>query len=145
MSVEGGVGVACGCLPGCKPLMNRMFPRIFASTSQSSSAYPRPSGKARAVKEMNASGSTGQDSIQLASLRSDQVIANEKREDVEALPAIPPPARQSRKMHFGRSGRSSRSKRYGELEDESDSSSDMIILQRNEGGEKNWPLDGRKV
>lgn len=118
-----------------------MFPRIFASTSQSSS-YPRPSA-ARAVKEMNASGSTGQDSIQLASLRSDHVIANEKR-DVEALPAVPPRARQSRRMHFGRSGRSSRSTRYGELEDGSDASSDMIILQRNEG-ERDWPLHWRKV
>jgi hypothetical protein len=40
MSVESGVGVACGCLPGCKPFMNRMFPRIFASSS-SQTSYTR--------------------------------------------------------------------------------------------------------
>jgi hypothetical protein len=144
MSVESGVGVACGCLPGCKPLMNRMFPRIFASTSQSNS-YPRAPGQARAGKKLDETNSTGQGSIQLASLRSDQVIVSEKKQDVEALPAMPPPSRQSRRMQFGRSGRSSRSRRYGSLDDESDSSSDMIILQRGDGEEKNWPLDGRKV
>lgn len=51
MSVESGVGVACGCLPGCKPLMNRMFPRIFANTSQNS--YPRPNAQDR-VKQLEA-------------------------------------------------------------------------------------------
>jgi hypothetical protein len=41
MSVESGVGVACGCLPGCKPLMNKLFPQYFGSTNGSSNQYPR--------------------------------------------------------------------------------------------------------
>lgn len=41
MCVESGVGIACGCLPGCKPLMNRLFPRYFATTNNSSDQYPR--------------------------------------------------------------------------------------------------------
>ncbi|KAJ8118592.1 hypothetical protein OPT61_g464 [Boeremia exigua] len=41
MCVESGVGIVCGCLPGCKPMMNRLFPRYFASTNNSSDQYPR--------------------------------------------------------------------------------------------------------
>lgn len=41
MCVETGVGIACGCLPGCKPLMNRLFPRYFGTTNHSSNSYPR--------------------------------------------------------------------------------------------------------
>lgn len=41
MCVESGIGIACGCLPGCKPLMNRLFPTYFAATSNSSDQYPR--------------------------------------------------------------------------------------------------------
>ncbi|KAH6633208.1 hypothetical protein C7974DRAFT_167617 [Boeremia exigua] len=41
MCVESGVGIACGCLPGCKPLMNRLFPRYFATTTNRSDQYPR--------------------------------------------------------------------------------------------------------
>lgn len=41
MCAETGVGIACGCLPGCKPLMNRLFPRYFATTNCSSNQYPR--------------------------------------------------------------------------------------------------------
>ena len=43
MSAEGSIGIACGCLPGCKPLMNRLFPRYFGTTNNSSNSnqYPR--------------------------------------------------------------------------------------------------------
>jgi hypothetical protein len=41
MCVETGVGIACGCLPGCKPLFNRCFPRYFGTTNNSSGSYPR--------------------------------------------------------------------------------------------------------
>lgn len=41
MSVESGIGVACGCLPGCKPLMNRLFPRFFGTANDSANQYPR--------------------------------------------------------------------------------------------------------
>jgi hypothetical protein len=41
MSVESCIGIACGCLPGCKPLMNRLFPRYFGTTNNSMNRYPR--------------------------------------------------------------------------------------------------------
>lgn len=41
MSVESAVGVACGCLPGCKPLVNKLFPRYFGMSNNSSNQYPR--------------------------------------------------------------------------------------------------------
>lgn len=41
MSVESCIGIACGCLPGCKPLMNRLFPRYFSTTNDSTNRYPR--------------------------------------------------------------------------------------------------------
>jgi hypothetical protein len=151
MSVESGVGVACGCLPGCKPLMNRMFPRIFASSSQSSS-YPRPSGQGRFAKKFGMSSSSGQQSEQesynMHSLRSNDqgVVISEKQQEVEPpkTPAPPPPSRQalrpSSRLAFSRSGR-----RYGELDDVSDSSSDIIILQRSSADERYWSRDDQKV
>ncbi|ORY17072.1 hypothetical protein BCR34DRAFT_451881, partial [Clohesyomyces aquaticus] len=36
MSIEAGVGIACGCLPGCKPLMSQLFPCIFGTTTANS-------------------------------------------------------------------------------------------------------------
>ncbi|KAF1929973.1 uncharacterized protein M421DRAFT_381924 [Didymella exigua CBS 183.55] len=41
MCVEGGIGIVCGCLPGCKPLMNKLFPRYFEATNNGSQSYPR--------------------------------------------------------------------------------------------------------
>lgn len=41
MCVEGGIGIVCGCLPGCKPLMNKLFPRYFETTNNSSGSHPR--------------------------------------------------------------------------------------------------------
>lgn len=41
MSVESSIGIACGCLPGCKPLMNRLLPGYFGTTNNSSNQYPR--------------------------------------------------------------------------------------------------------
>jgi hypothetical protein len=134
MSVESGVGVACGCLPGCKPLMNRMFPRLIGTTSHSSS-YPRPSAQARAAGKLDPSGSSKDESFHMQPLRSNnQVTVNEKRVDVEAQEVVrPPPARQSR-MAFGRGAG-----KYGELQDGSDGSSDeMIILQRGSVDERSW-------
>jgi hypothetical protein len=151
MSVESGVGVACGCLPGCKPLMNRMFPRIFASSSQSSS-YPRQAGQGRLAKKFGMSSSSGQQSEQesynMHSLRSGDpgVVINEKQQEVEAqtMPAPPPPSRQAlrppSRLAFSRSGR-----RYGELDDGSDSSSDIIILQRSSADERYWSRGDQKV
>ncbi|OAL02110.1 hypothetical protein IQ06DRAFT_346705 [Phaeosphaeriaceae sp. SRC1lsM3a] len=143
MSVESGVGVACGCLPGCKPLMNRLFPRVFASTSQSS-AYPRrPSGAA--AKKIDSASTGKQGSFQMQSLRSgDQgMVISEK--NLEA-PRAPPPSRQAAfrpesRLEFGRGVR-----HYGQVEEESDSSEDLIILQRGSmGDERYWSQLGKKV
>ncbi|KAH7412024.1 hypothetical protein DE146DRAFT_263486 [Phaeosphaeria sp. MPI-PUGE-AT-0046c] len=146
MSVESGVGVACGCLPGCKPLMNRLFPRIFASTSQSSSSYPRrPSGAI--AKKLEDSASTGkQGSFQMQSLRSGDQGGMVISEKVQSPRAPPPPARQAAlrpesKLEFGRGVR-----HYGDMDGESDSSEDFIILQRGSvGHDRYWSQLGRKV
>jgi hypothetical protein len=151
MSVESGVGVACGCLPGCKPLMNRLFPRIFGSASQSSS---RPSARALAAgKNISSSNATGESYV-MQSLRDggEGVVIDEKRpnmpvrdgvkdlgtKDVEkALPVAPPPpmvVKQERRM--SRLG-FSRNRRYAECE-ESDGSSEIIILQRGSVDEREW-------
>jgi hypothetical protein len=146
MSVESGVGVACGCLPGCKPLMNRMFPRIFGNTSQPTS-YPRPSLTVRthAVKKSDASvSSSAQESYHLQSLRSNDpgVILAEKPSD---LPAPPPPSKQTprppSRLAFGRT---ERKRPYKALSNVSETSSEMIILQRSED-QKHWESSAQKV
>ncbi|KAH3977062.1 hypothetical protein HBH51_078270 [Parastagonospora nodorum] len=140
MSVESGVGVACGCLPGCKPLMNRMFPRVFASPSQANS-YPRPSAaaQARAAKKLDSSSAAG-DSYHMRSLRSNGLdeIVTEKE-----LPAPPPPSRQGLRPPGGRVF--GKERRYGVLDDVSDSSSEMIILQRRSEDQRFWGRGEQKV
>jgi hypothetical protein len=143
MSVESGVGVACGCLPGCKPFMNKLFPRLFGTAIQSS-GYPRPSGQTLG-KQVSSPFQSGQDSVQLNSLNRD-VIVTEKAHDLESgkqLPPPPPPSRQNlrppSRLAFGRNGRT-----YGELDDGSNSSTEMIILQRGSTDERYWSHDNRK-
>ncbi|KAI8933452.1 hypothetical protein NX059_010066 [Plenodomus lindquistii] len=70
MSVESNFGVICGCLPGCKPLMNRLFPRIFASSSTSS--YPRPSAQERVRELQSSQGAREHDAYPLKSLAEDE-------------------------------------------------------------------------
>lgn len=112
--------------------MNHLFPRVFASTSQSSS---RP----RAINKKFASSSSGGQSYALGSVRSDVVISNEKSGSGQLL-AAPPPSRQAVRPVSRMGWR--RERRYGELDDEngSDDSSDMIILQRGSVavGEDGW-------
>ncbi|KAF1942315.1 hypothetical protein EJ02DRAFT_345760 [Clathrospora elynae] len=147
MSVEGGVGVACGCLPGCKPLMNRMFPRIFANPSQSS-AYRRPSARDRFKKIGVASSSTicsgprQKESFKLQSLSSDDkgMMVKENGRDMKVekhlprRPSIPPPGLQvpSRIAVAQNSGR----RQLGVLDDVSDGSNEFIILQQNAADSK---------
>ncbi|KZM24329.1 hypothetical protein ST47_g4538 [Ascochyta rabiei] len=40
MSAESCVGIVCGCFPGCKPMLNRLFPQYFRTTNNSSNQYP---------------------------------------------------------------------------------------------------------
>lgn len=48
MAAESGMGIACGCLPGCKPLMSRLFPRVFGTSALASE--PRRSKRKEAVE-----------------------------------------------------------------------------------------------
>lgn len=56
MSFETCIGIACGCLPGCKPLMSRAFPRVFGTSTNDSKP---PSRRRRAIKEILSSGHSG--------------------------------------------------------------------------------------
>ncbi|KAL7777961.1 hypothetical protein CFE70_004635 [Pyrenophora teres f. teres 0-1] len=136
MSVESGVGVACGCLPGCKPLMNKLMPRVFGNTSQASRR--RPSGPFGAPKGMPSSSSAGMSthaSYRMQPIR--QVVAGaalspEKRGrdmDVEKqLPTTPLPSHQSIRVP-SRSAFPARREAYRELAgNRSDSSIEIFLL-----------------
>jgi hypothetical protein len=142
MSVESGVGVACGCLPGCKPLMNKMFPRVFGNTSQSSSRR-RPStnvlgGKSGPTSSSSAGKSEhGSHCMQPLHPRPDNRhgATPEKRQQPDAekqLPAPPQPSHQglrppSRTALAGRR----KGDAYRELQSSgSDSSIEIFLLQR---------------
>lgn len=142
MSVETGVGVACGCLPGCKPLMNKMFPRIFASTHQSSS-YPRPSAQDR-FKQLEA-GSTTQNSIPLQSISSGDaggrdVIVTEMRQHtnfsrnshITALPQFPQKIQQPSRGKLPRSANQASK----ETDEASNASTEFIIHYRKSSEER---------
>jgi hypothetical protein len=36
VAIETSIGIICGCLPACKPLMSKMLPHVFTSTHGSS-------------------------------------------------------------------------------------------------------------
>lgn len=40
MTIETCLGIVCGCLPGCKPLMSRLFPQVFGTTANRSTTGP---------------------------------------------------------------------------------------------------------
>ncbi|KAI4921902.1 hypothetical protein J4E90_000330 [Alternaria incomplexa] len=143
MSVESGVGVICGCLPGCKPLMNKLFPRVFGNTSQASSRR-RPSnnflGGKFAPTSSSSAGKSEQGSYRMKPIQSRPEIRRgatmEKRPqpDVEKqLPAPPQPSHQglrppSRAAFTGRR----QGDAYRELQGNgSDSSVEIFLLQRN--------------
>lgn len=39
VTVEISLGVICGCLPGIRPLMSQLFPRVFGTMSNISKGY----------------------------------------------------------------------------------------------------------
>jgi hypothetical protein len=140
MSVEASVGIACGCLPGCKPLLSRMFPRFFGSTSGDfNSRTPEPATNSN-------SNSSSRNSVPLSILSGDVVVKkvsyNVEYSDAETarkwrspstIPPPPPPptAIQSRRASFSRKlglpHRGQRDEEFGEWQD--DSSQELIILQ----------------
>jgi hypothetical protein len=131
MSVESGIGVACGCLPGCKPLMSRMFPRIFGNTSRSTS-YPRPSAQIQGKQTYSRDssqqlGSQQQDSYHLSLVgTSGSGVVVTERQNIELGKSrsrqVP---RTSSELNLSGSGRMLR-----ECDDISNASTDLIILQR---------------
>jgi hypothetical protein len=140
MSVESGVGVVCGCLPGCKPLMNKMFPRVFGNTSQSSSRR-RPSTNFLSGKLSSSSAAKSeQESYRMQTLQSRpdnrRGVTMEKRSppDVEKqLPAPPQPSHQGLRPPSRTTFTSRRqAEAYRELQGNgSDSSIEIFLLQRN--------------
>ncbi|KAF2852107.1 hypothetical protein T440DRAFT_393792 [Plenodomus tracheiphilus IPT5] len=137
MSVESGVGVACGCLPGCKPLMNHLFPRIFANSTQNS--YPRPSAQDR-VRQLQTgsssqkSGANERDAYPLKSLAEDEtgfVIPTQwQNNTLERPTALQPSLLRQGLRAFNLSGTEDSVRGLKELDSISDASSDLIILQR---------------
>jgi hypothetical protein len=43
--IETSLGIICGCLPACKPLMSRILPRVFASTNASHPSRQKKASK----------------------------------------------------------------------------------------------------
>lgn len=143
MSVESGVGVACGCLPGCKPLMNRMFPRVFNSSTQNS--WPHPSAHDRIRELQVASSSQKSDVVErnaypLKSLGEDEtgfVVPAQWQQNNALRPTALQPSlsRQGMKPH-SMTSTSESVKGLRELDSMSDASSDFIVLQQ---GSPRWP------
>lgn len=84
MSVESSVGIACGCLPGCKPLMNRLFPRYFGTTNNSANQYPRrwQHNHAKQIDDEESTQPTESlrsESIRLTSPKGAQSVASAQR------------------------------------------------------------------
>jgi hypothetical protein len=144
MSVETCLGIVCGCLPGCKPLMSRMLPQVFGTPSNRSNSgqrYPR-----RVKEILSSDGSdtlqcTEASSFQLQSLNSGgngmvfppdadgyKWLGKEERDVEAANPRRPVPAR------FGpektKAWRIPREGDFRRKEDHSDGSQEFIILQR---------------
>jgi hypothetical protein len=83
MCVETGVGIACGCLPGCKPLFNRCFPRYFGTTNNSFGSYPRrwQHNHAKQIDDeesIQPTASTASESTKLTSQRATDIIVTPK-------------------------------------------------------------------
>ncbi|KAL5118778.1 hypothetical protein ACEQ8H_003281 [Pleosporales sp. CAS-2024a] len=137
MAVETGVGVACGCLPACKPLMNRVFPRIFAAATEYN-RYPRR-GVPAANMTPTSRASTAPASIMLGHADSarhpgtDTIITEFSEKPRTGMPVAPPPSRLPHRHSY----------RYGVLDHGSDTDSDMIILQRR--SDEHWPMGQQKV
>jgi hypothetical protein len=140
MSVEGGVGVACGCLPGCKPLMNKLFPRVFGNKSQSSLRH-RPSENFVVGKSAPTSSSSAAKSKQEShgmqifppGDRGSMIAGEQQQSDIEErLPTVPQSSHQglqppSRSTFTGRRPVDA----YRVLQgNESDSSMEISLLQR---------------
>lgn len=141
MSVESGVGVVCGCLPGCKPLMNRVFPRIFASESENSSGRP---STARGVNKLR-TGDSSQPSywtalrtqeshrLQTLNTNSSGIIITDKRmcmarseQSASVEPSLMRPSLMSLHDRYTETSR----RELTEEDRNSNASSDLIILQR---------------
>jgi hypothetical protein len=56
ISIETSIGIICGCLPGCKPLFTKMFPTVFARSTNVNSY-----GNSRNKKPKQYSGSKSVD------------------------------------------------------------------------------------
>ncbi|KAJ4358702.1 uncharacterized protein N0V89_003286 [Didymosphaeria variabile] len=143
MSVETCIGIVCGCLPGCKPLMSRLLPQVFGISSNRDNNRPRDQGR---VKEITASeGSRTVDStkasFQLQSLNSGgrglvilpnqsgyAMNSQEKRDMGVVNPKRPAPAMF--KADKSIAWRNSRDNNFGGEDEDFNESQEFIVLQR---------------
>ncbi|KAH7084010.1 hypothetical protein FB567DRAFT_499647 [Paraphoma chrysanthemicola] len=74
-AVESCVGVACGCLPGCKPLMSKLFPRVFGATTQNSHSrrYAYAHDRGKQLEAGRSQRSDNSDSYKLRSVSIDEI------------------------------------------------------------------------
>ncbi|KAF2646758.1 hypothetical protein P280DRAFT_416305 [Massarina eburnea CBS 473.64] len=134
-SLETSLAIACGCLPGCKPLMSRLFPRVFGTTVSRDNSNARPSNSFFSPKYLSSSSGTAHSqSFQLQSLDSQHaegVIVKQQEFSVKRMDAglakSHMPRRQS-KVSVGRLVRRGE-ERLGDGEGSDDDSQEFIILQ----------------
>jgi hypothetical protein len=145
MTVEAGVGVVCGCLPGCKPLMSRMFPRVFGTVSNSNAqAYDQTPGKMLSGSSQGSlsfarrpSNRSAVASSNLQRQRSN-LAQNRFTDDAldKPLPTIPEPLprmpQRVQSLSFGRFRRGSRGYDYVDR-----GSEEMFIMQKLPGDRRN--------
>ena len=143
MSVETCIGIVCGCLPGCKPLMSRVFPQFFGTATNGSDRRPRNRG---AIKEIMSSGASGilestQPSFQLQGLNSGgegiivssdpQGVQQNTRQDRYVRIEIPRrPIPVFHKADHVDDWRSGPDGVFGGDDSDSNESQDIVILQR---------------
>ncbi|CAI6231432.1 unnamed protein product [Periconia digitata] len=51
VTIETSMGIICGCIPACKPLLSRLFPRIFSAPTRSSPSTPKRSKKGGGIPD----------------------------------------------------------------------------------------------
>ncbi len=143
MSVEIGIGIVCGCLPACKPLLSKIFPRIFINGSGDNS-YPRPSKQIR-MNNMNASntqprsGFYTRDIQEIVSTDRDVVLREEDKNKVFCKTfQISAPSSRLPSVEITRPASSKAGSMLRRPSAVSDTSSDVIILQRSPEDERYW-------
>ncbi|KAF2727135.1 hypothetical protein EJ04DRAFT_479509 [Polyplosphaeria fusca] len=128
-AVELSLGIACGCLPGCKPLLSKLFPRVFGTLSESSAPqrYHASPKNDNFNRSDNTLGRPQSQSFQLHSLPSQEAgtIIREQKIVVQSHEAG---ALQMPRRVVTRVGLGSQRGRRNDVERGSGDSQEFIIL-----------------